>query len=143
MRSATLLATCVSATLLLTAFPASAQTPPQTKDIRLSGIGMRKCSEWGEWKDKGNGEARATTVEWAQGFMAGHNLYARANSVVADNKILLPLLDAYCDKNPTQRIFNGIIEITQSLGGAKVNITPKSTTPSENPRPDSKGPRES
>lgn len=120
----------------------------QTKDIRMSGIGMRKCSDWNEWKERGNGEARATTVEWAQGFMSGHNLYARvgrdvAPSVVADTKILLPLLDTYCEKNAGQRILNGVIEITQSLGGAKINLTPKSTTPQENPRPDSKGPRES
>lgn len=140
MRSAQFLVTTLSAALLFGALPVAAQT--QTKDIRMSGLGIRKCSEWSEWKTQGNGEARATTAEWVQGFFSAHNLYARTNSVVADSKVLLPLLDAYCDKNPTQRIFNGAIEITQSLGGAKVNITPKSST-QENPRPDNKGPRES
>lgn len=37
-------------------------------DVRLSGIGIRKCSEWNAWKDSNNGEARATMLEWAQGF---------------------------------------------------------------------------
>ena len=140
MRLRSLLAPSLALAVLLTALPATAQT--QTKDIRMTGVGTRKCSEWVDWKTANNGEARATTIEWIQGFMSAHNLYARANSVVADNKILLPLLDAYCEKNATQRIFNAAIEITQSLGGAKVNITPKPPTP-ENPRPDSKGPRES
>lgn len=134
---------------LLALPPATQAQTTQTRDIRLSGMGMRKCSEWLDWKEKGNGEARATTVEWAQGFFAGHNLFARvgrnpAPSVIADAKILLPLLDAYCEKNPAQRLFTGILEITQSLGGAKVNIAPKSpASPSENLRPDSRGPRES
>lgn len=130
----------------LFALPLEAQT--QSRDVRISGMGMRKCSEWVDWKEKGNGEARALAVEWAQGFMAGHNIYARINgaiapSVVADTKILLPLLDAYCEKNGQQRIFTGMLEITQSLGGAKVNITPKAPASQENPRPDNKGPRES
>lgn len=116
-------------------------------DVRLSGIGIRKCSEWNAWKDSNNGEARATMLEWAQGFIAGHNIYARigrdmAPSVVADTKILVTLIDSYCQRNPTQRIVNGIIEINQSLGGAKVDMMPKTTQPTP-PRPDDKTARES
>lgn len=65
-----------------------------------------------------------------------------APSVVADTKILVTLIDSYCQRNPTQRIVNGIIEINQSLGGAKVDMMPKTTQPTP-PRPDDKTARES
>lgn len=121
----------------------------QTKDVKISGMGIRKCSEWQTWKTDQNGEARATTLEWAQGFISGHNIYARSsnaneslNSVVADAKILVPLLDSFCEKNPDSRILNGVMGIIQSLGGAKINLTPKAPA-GQNPRPDNKKERES
>lgn len=101
------------------------------RDVRVNGFGVRKCSDWSEWKNAKNGEARAMTVEWVTGFLAGHNVYARngsesANSVVADPKTLATLLDSYCVKNPDGHIYAAAIDIAQSLGGAKVMITPKS-----------------
>ncbi len=116
-------------------------------DIRLSGMGVRQCTEWLQWKTENMGEARALTLEWAQGFIAGHNVYARVgnqlvNSVVADVKILSPLIDAYCQRNPQARILAAVIEITQSLGGAKVNLTPKAPT-AKDPQPDKGRERES
>jgi hypothetical protein len=82
-------------------------------------------------------------LEWAQGFIAGHNVYARtgtaaASPVVASVSVLIPLLDSYCEKNPEERILSGVIGITTSLGGAKVNVTPKAA-PAPNPRPENKG----
>lgn len=115
----------------------------QSRDVKLSGMGIRKCSEWQQWKATGNTESRAMTLEWAQGFIAGHNVYARtgtaaASPVVASVSVLVPLLDSYCQKNPEERILSGVIEITQSLGGAKVNVAPKAA-PAPNPRPENKG----
>jgi hypothetical protein len=108
-------------------------------------MGIHKCSEWKQWKDAGNAESRAMVLEWTQGFIAGHNVYARtgttaASPVVATVSVLIPLLDSYCQKNPGEPILSGVIEITTSLGGAKVNVTPK-TTPAPNPapRPEGKG----
>jgi hypothetical protein len=108
-------------------------------------MGIRKCSEWLQWKESANNENRAMVLEWAQGFIAAHNVYARtgttaASPVVASVSVLIPLLDAYCQKNPGERILSGVIEITTSLGGAKVNVTPK-TAPAPNPAPrqDGKG----
>ena len=114
----------------------------QSRDVKLSGMGIRKCSEWQQWKTAGNTESRAMALEWAQGFIAGHNVYARtgtaaASPVVASVSVLIPLLDSYCQKNPEERILSGVIEITQSLGGAKVNVAPKKT-PAPNPRPENK-----
>ncbi len=117
----------------------------QSRDVKLSGMGIRKCSEWQQWKETGNAESRALALEWTQGFIAGHNVYARtattaASPVVASVSVLIPLLDAYCQKNPGERILSGVIEITTSLGGAKVNLTPKAApAPAPNPRPDNKG----
>lgn len=115
----------------------------QSRDVKLSGMGIRKCSEWQQWKAAGNTESRAMALEWAQGFIAGHNVYARtgtaaASPVVASVSVLVPLLDSYCQKNPEERILSGVIEITQSLGGAKVNVAPKAA-PVPNPRPENKG----
>ena len=115
----------------------------QSRDVKLSGLGIRKCSEWQQWKAAGNAESRAMALEWAQGFIAGHNVYARtgtaaASPVVASVSVLIPLLDSYCEKNPEERILSGVIGITTSLGGAKVNVTPKAA-PAPNPRPENKG----
>lgn len=114
--------------------------PAVARDIRVSGMGVRKCAEWQQWKEEKKGELRAMTLEWAQGFIAGHNVYARigtepANSVVVDTKVLVPLLDSYCQKNPESRILSSVIEITQSLGGAKINLTPKAPSPPNSPVP--------
>jgi hypothetical protein len=114
-------------TLLLLTFGSS---QAMARDVKVSGMGVRKCAEWQQWKEEKSGEPRAMVLEWTQGFIAGHNVYARsgteaANSVIADTKILIPLLDSYCQKNPDSRILSGVVEITQSLGGAKINLAPK------------------
>lgn len=115
----------------------------ETRDARIAGMGIRKCTEWQQWKEAKNSEARAMTLEWVQGFIAGHNIFARkgaeaASSVVADVKVLLPLLDAYCLRNPGDRLVSAVVEITQSLGGVKVDLAPKAPPP-PNPRPENKG----
>jgi hypothetical protein len=136
-----------SATLALTIsltviFSALHSSQALARDVKLSGMGIRKCAEWQQWKEEKQGEPRAMALEWTQGFIAGHNVYARsgaeaAASVVADTKVLIPLLDSYCQKNPDSRIFSAVIEITQSLGGAKVNVAPKAA-PAQPPRPSNK-----
>jgi hypothetical protein len=135
-------------TFLLALFLIAGTPLTMAADVRVSGMGVRKCAEWLQWKEAQNGEARAMTLEWAQGFIAGHNVYARsgnqaANSVVADDKVLVPLLDIYCQKNPDSRILNGVIEITQSLGGTKINLAPKAPPPRQHPLLDKKGEHDS
>lgn len=131
--------------LLLASTAGGAQA--QSRDVKLSGMGIRKCSEWQQWKEAGNAKSRAMALEWAQGFIAGHNVYARTGTtatspVVASVSVLIPLLDSYCQKNPGERILSGVIEITTGLGGAKVNLTPK-IAPAPIPRPENKGRLES
>jgi hypothetical protein len=135
------------ASLLVPALLIAGMSAAEAQDVRLSGMGVRKCSEWQQWKEAQNGEARASALLWAQGFIAGHNVYARsgnqqANSVVASDKVLIPLLDMYCQKNPDTKIISGVIEIIQNLGGSKINIAPKQP-PRTDPRPNSKGESES
>ena len=135
-------ATIVPVLALVLLAVAADGTEAQTRDVKLSGMGIRKCSEWLQWKESRNTEARAMVLEWAQGFISGHNVYARAGTetaspVIANASVLIPLLDSYCQKKPEDRILSGVIEITQSLGGAKVNLAPK--TPPQNPRPEAKG----
>lgn len=119
----------------------------QTRDVKVTGAGVQKCTEWQQWKEAKNGEARALVIEWVRGFMSGHNFYARvgnqpAGSVVADAKVLVPLLDAYCQKNPDHPIFTAVLEITQSLGGARFDVAPAKPAPRKS-EPDKKGERES
>lgn len=120
--------------------------PAAATDIRVSGFGTRSCAEWQAWKEQQKGEPRAMTIEWAQGFISGHNVYAKVgseavNSVVADSRTLATLLDNYCQKNPQSRVLNGVIEITKSLGGAGVSLTPKA--PGAKPPAGGKGKRDS
>jgi hypothetical protein len=136
---ATALVPALALVLLATPFDG---VQAQSRDVKLSGMGIRKCSEWQQWKTTGNAESRAMALEWAQGFIAGHNVYARtgtvaASPVVASVSVLIPLLDSYCEKNPEERILSGVAEITRNLGGAKVNLAPK-TAPVPNPRPENK-----
>ena len=54
----------------------------------------------------------------------------------------MPTCLLYTSKNPGERILSGVIEITTSLGGAKVNVTPRAApapAPTPNPRPENKG----
>lgn len=111
------------------------------KDIRISGLGARPCSEWQQWKEAQNGEARVMAIEWAHGFIAGHNVYSatlkdQSNAITADAKVITTLLDSHCQKHPESRILAGLMDIIQSLGGAKVNLTPKA--PPKQSAPDAK-----
>lgn len=131
-RFRTVFAACLSIIALVYPAPASAQG---ARDVKVSGVGTRKCTEWQQWRTARNGEARATALEWAQGFISGHNVYSRGgvNSIVADNKLLLPLIDNYCQRNAESPLFNAVVEITQNLGGARINMAPKAT-PQSAPR---------
>lgn len=120
----------------------------QSREIKLSGMGIRKCTEWQGWKEAKNNESRALVLEWAQGFLAGHNVYARtgggaATPVVASVTVLIPLLDAYCQKNPDERILAGVVAITRELGGVKVDLTPGPAAPASPAPRDGKGRQES
>ena len=134
---------CIALALIL---GAAGTALAQTRDAKIGGMGIRKCTEWQQWKETKNNENRAMAIEWAQGFISGHNIFARkgseaASSVVADVKVLIPLLDAYCQKNPGDRLISGVAEITQSRGGARFDLAPKVTPapPAPNPRPENKG----
>lgn len=123
----------LSVSALLFALPAAAV------DVRISGYGTRSCTDWLAWKNEASGESRAMGLVWAQGFITGHNIYAPAlkgggGVVVADNKVLLTLLDAYCQKAPNSRLLNGVIDITRSLGGTAVNLN-QPGAPASAPRP--------
>ena len=102
--------------LYVQAIPASAQT---ARDVKVSGVGTRKCTEWQQWREARNGEAQATALEWAQGFISGHNVYSRggANSIVADNKILLPLVDSFCQRNPDSPLFAAVVTADDVVHG--------------------------
>ena len=135
-----------AALLILASALAAPGAGAQQRDVRVSGLGIRKCAEWQQWKQQNNGEVRAMALEWATGFIAGHNVYGRngnepANSVVAESTVLATLLDSYCQKHPDNRILSGVIDINQSLGGVKTQVAPKK--PTAPPAGENKAPRES
>lgn len=97
------------------------------KDVKISGAGVRKCSEWNNWKAERNGEARAIAVEWALGFVAGHNVYSRGDStqslVNPNSKTVAALLDTYCQKRPDDRLLFSVLDMVKSLGGTGVDLS--------------------
>jgi hypothetical protein len=99
------------------------------KDARVSGVGVRKCTEWNEWKEQKKGEPRAVAVEWALGFVAGHNVYTRAETTPAqvspNARTVATLLDSYCEKRVDDPLLLGVIDMVKNLGGSSVNLTPK------------------
>ena len=107
-------AAIITALALALLFSISGNAQAQSKDVKLTGMGVRKCTEWRQWKETKNDESRAMALEWAQGFISGHNVYARTGSataspVVASVSVLIPLLDSYCQKNPDERILSGVV----------------------------------
>jgi hypothetical protein len=100
------------------------------RDIKATGIGVQACSNWNAWKAAKNGELRAMALEWSFGMIAGHNVYSPTTSenpasVVVDSKVLTALLDSFCEKYPEQRLLSAVLDIVQSLGGAKMSAAPK------------------
>ncbi len=67
--------------LLLAATPGEVEA--QSRDVKLSGMGIRKCSDWQQWKEAGNAESRAMALERTQGFIAAHKVYARTGTTAA------------------------------------------------------------
>ena len=61
-------------------------------------------------------------IQWAQGFIAGHNIYTNAsppssNAVPSKPAVLIPLLDSYCEAPPQSPLVAALINITKNLGG--------------------------
>jgi hypothetical protein len=111
------------ATMLLSSTASSA------REIDIEGIGIRKCFEWNSWKSEKNGEARAMATQWAQGFIAGHNVYtnaAKETSGLVPSKaaVIIPLMDNYCEGAPQIPIVAALINITKNLGGSKMTVLP-------------------
>lgn len=100
------------------------------REIDIEGIGIRKCSEWNSWKEEKNGEARAMAIQWAQGFLAGHNVYTSEvkgapGPVPSKAAVLIPLMDSYCDSLPQTPIVAALINITKNLGGSRMTVLPE------------------
>lgn len=100
------------------------------REIKVSGLGVRTCAEWNRWKESRNGEARALMVEWTQGFLAGHNVFARlgwqgAAAVTASSGVILAILDARCQASPDARLLEVVVQLAGGLGGARVELQSK------------------
>lgn len=100
------------------------------REIKVSGVGVRKCAEWNRWKESRNGEARALMVDWTQGFLAGHNVFARlgwqgAAAVTASSGVILAMLDARCQASPDARLLEVVVQLAGGLGGARVELQSK------------------
>lgn len=113
---------------LLAAGPLHAQLPP-SHDVKISGTGTARCSEWSAWKVDGNAERRNVALQWVSGFLAGHNVYSvRAHrsspALNPQANAMETLLDGYCEKNPSARLVEAAVEMITGLGGANAGIKP-------------------
>ncbi len=114
--------------IALLAAPA-ASLAQASHDVKISGSGTTRCSEWNAWKAEGNAERRGTAVQWVFGFVAGHNVYSLRGdrsppSLNPQTSTLETLIDGHCQANPTARLVEAAVATVSGLGGANTNIKP-------------------
>lgn len=105
-------------------------------DVKISGSGTMRCSEWTAWKAEGKAEQRGAALQWVFGFVAGHNVYSlrgqrSPSSLNPQVSTLETLLDGHCELNPTSRLVEAAVAMVTGLGGASTSIKP----PGAKPRP--------
>lgn len=98
-------------------------------DVKISGSGTTRCSEWNAWKAEGNAERRGTAVQWVFGFVAGHNVYSlrgdrSPQSLNPQTSTLETLIDGHCQANPSARLVEAAVATVSGLGGASTHIKP-------------------
>lgn len=98
-------------------------------DVKISGAGTMRCSEWSAWKADGKAEQRATALQWVFGFVAGHNVYSlrgqrSPSSLNPQTSTLETLLDGHCELNPSARLVEAAVAMVTGLGGAGTSIKP-------------------
>ena len=79
------------------------------------------CGDWFAER-RGQGQYRwESEVSWFQGFVAGHNAYAKSpetRAILADPFDVELWLDTYCQKNPTRHVVHGAIAYIEAQGGS-------------------------
>lgn len=109
---------------------ASAAPLAQTShDVKISGSGTVRCSEWNAWKAEGKVEQRDTALQWVFGFVAGHNVYSlrgqrSPSSLNPKVSTLETLIDGHCELNPSSRLVEAAVAMVTGLGGAGTSIKP-------------------
>ena len=79
------------------------------------------CADW-HAERRGQGQYPwQSEVSWFQGFVSGHNAYAKSpetRAILADPFDVELWLDTYCQKNPSQHLVHGAIEYIEAHGGS-------------------------
>lgn len=109
---------------------ASAPTLAQAShDVKISGMGTARCSEWTAWKTEGNAERRAAALQWVFGFVGGHNVYSLSahrnpTSLNPQASALETLIDGHCEAHPSSRLVEAAVATITGLGGASTSVKP-------------------
>lgn len=98
-------------------------------DVKISGLGTMRCSEWNAWKAEGKAAQRGTALQWIFGFIAGHNVYSlrgqrSPSSLNPRTSTLETLIDGHCELNPSARLVEAAVAMVTGLGGAGNSIKP-------------------
>lgn len=98
-------------------------------DVKISGSGTLRCSEWNAWKAEGKAEQRSAALQWVFGFVAGHNVYSlrgqrSPSSLNPQVSTLETLIDGHCELNPSSRLVEAAVAMVTGLGGASTSIKP-------------------
>jgi hypothetical protein len=113
------------ATLLVTG-ASVAQSPEAPRGPVFMVPADASCADWLAER-RGQGKYRwESDVSWFQGFVAGHNVYAKppdSRQILADPYDVELWLDTYCQKDPTRHLVHGAVEYIATHGGSNPLLT--------------------
>ena len=113
--------TILIASLLLTC-TAIAQTPRSVAapEPLVMLPGSASCGEWYAARQGRGQYPWESLVNWFDGFIAGHNLYAQRPTntmITAEPNDVILWLDTYCQKNPTNSLAQAAAAYIAAHGG--------------------------
>ena len=126
---------------ILLASPFALAADEFSRDVKVTGMGVSRCSDWTHWQESKNLEAQAMVIEWARGFISGHNVYSMpgpnaSKSIIADPAALRTLIDNQCRRDPHSHLVFTVAHVIRSLGGIGAEIQlQRSEAPRTNPLP--------
>jgi hypothetical protein len=87
---------------------------------KIVGVGSKECGQYIAWKRENPNDILVKhTLSWMQGFLTGANLERvslKAKSIgLPEHETISILIENYCLKNPTEKIFSAGSSIVKEL----------------------------
>ena len=93
--------------------------------VYIMGAGKTSCGQYLKYRGEKNRVADALHIEWAKGFINGHDVMAFAHPNAfqigkdrfPDHATILAFSDKYCRDHPLDIFYNAISQLINDLGG--------------------------